>query len=59
MANLAELVVQGIVTASGGGAVVATLNAYFSRRTTQARQQDHSRDRAHPRRDHQCRRGHR
>jgi hypothetical protein len=36
MANLAEFAVQTIVTVSGGGAVVAGLNAYISRRVTQA-----------------------
>lgn len=36
MATTAELIVQGIVTITGGGAAAAGLNAFFSRRTTQA-----------------------
>lgn len=36
MASLAELAVQGIVAAGGGGALVAGVNAVFSRRQTRA-----------------------
>jgi hypothetical protein len=36
MATTAELIVQGLVTLTGGGAAAAGLNAYFSRRTTRA-----------------------
>lgn len=36
MASLAEFAVQTVVTVSGGGAFVAALNSYFSRRTTRA-----------------------
>jgi hypothetical protein len=37
MASLAEFAVQTAVTVSGGGAIVAALNAFFSRRTTRAK----------------------
>lgn len=36
MASTGELVVQVIVAASGGSAVAAAINSYFSRRTTAA-----------------------
>jgi uncharacterized protein (DUF3084 family) len=36
VASLAELAVQGIITVGGGGAVLAGINGYFSRRVTKA-----------------------